>query len=201
MKFRLPSLAAVVMAVMVCAGSPAHAKSTKDIVRDLIEEPAPTTGSTAALGDAMAVSVLLEAPDGSLTPKGTDTLFHTGDRFRVRLLISRNARVAFYNTNPKGQTNPAPLWQGEVKAGQETISPRLALTGTAGIDRLHIVLAPAPEPSIFAWLGRWLRLTKEGEAQGKDVHVEVQNTPSTTYLLNAQGEGLVSTVSIVHRAP
>ena len=79
-------------------------------------------------GDAMSVSVLLEAPDGSLTPRSTDALFRTGDRFRVKMLGSRDARISLFNTNPRGELGAEPVWRGELRVGQELITPRLALT-------------------------------------------------------------------------
>lgn len=191
-------IAATCLAV---AASATLAATTKDIVLDRVTAPVISTVPIAeAATDAMAVSVLLESPDGSLTPKGTDSLFRTGDRFRVKLLASRNAKVSLYNTNPKGETNPTPVWQGEVKVGQDTISPRLALTGNSGVDLLHVVLEPRQEPGVLVWLGNWLRSFKEGGGTSKDIRLDVQNTPSATYLVNGTGQGLVSTMSIVHMA-
>lgn len=178
--------------------------TTKDIVLNRISSPlanrtAPIA-SVAVASDAMAVSVLLESVDGTLVPKSTNTLFHTGDRFRVKLLASRNAKVSLYNTNPKGETNSQPIWQGEVKVGLETISPRLELAGNSGVDQLHIVLEPVRESNIALWLGEWINATKEGGEPSKDIRLDVQNTPSSTYVLNAGGQGLVNTVQIMHAA-
>ncbi len=192
-------------AALVAAASPAalaDSSTTKDIVLDRITAPVrgavPASAGTAPT-DAMAVSVLMESLDGTLTPKGTDTVFRTGDRFRVKVLASRDARISLYNTTPKGETSPTPLWQGEVKIGQDTISPRLKLDGTSGIDQLHVVLEPKQQPGMLVWLSRWLRSVKEG-ATSKDIRLDVQNTPSATYMLNRSGQGLVTTVSIVHTA-
>lgn len=194
-KFLRIALAAALVAAAVPA---AQAATTKDIVLDRVTAPARGTVPAAAVAtDAMAVSVLLESPDGSLTPKGTDTLFRTGDRFRVKVLASRDAKVSLYNTNPKGETNPTPVWQGEVKLGQDTITPRLKLEGNSGIDQLHVVLEPKQETGLLVWLTGWLRSFKDGSTS-KDIRLDVQNTPSATYLINASGQGLVSTVSIVH---
>lgn len=186
-------------AALVAAAAPAvQAVTTKDIVLDRVAAPTRGTVPAAAVAtDAMAVSVLLESPDGSLTPKGTDTLFRTGDRFRVKVLASRDAKISLYNTNPKGETNPTPVWQGEVKLGQDTITPRLKLEGSSGIDQLHVVLEPKQETGLLVWLTGWLRSFKDGSTN-KDIRLDVQNTPSATYLINASGQGLVSTVSIVH---
>ena len=146
----------------------------------------------------MAVSVLLERPDGTLIPKSTNSIFRTGDRFRVKLLASRDSRVSLYNTNPKGEMNPKPVWHGQVKSGLETISSRLALTGNSGVDQLHVVMEPVKESGIVTWLSNWLRSAQAGGSSSKDIQLDVQNTPQTTYLLNANGQGLVSTVQIVH---
>lgn len=195
-----PLFAALVLSLALATS---HAASTKDIVLDRIAPPVVGGGSGAvpvALvnSDAMAVSVLLESPDGSLSPKGTDSVFRTGDRFRVKVLASRDARVSLYNTNPRGETNPTPLWQGEVRRGQDTITPRLRLAGNSGVDLLHIVLEPREQGGVAAWLGQWLRGSKDGSGASKDIQLDVQNTASATYLVNTGGQGLVSTVSIVH---
>lgn len=179
----------------------AHAAgTTKDVVLDRVLIPVAAPAAAApATTDAMVVSVLLESPDGSLSPKGTDTLFRTGDRFRIKLLASRSAKVSIYNTTPRGETKPEPIWQGNVTLGQETISPRLALTGDSGVDQVHVVMEPAQESGVFAWLGEWLRASRAA-GTSKDVRLDVQNTASATYLVSARGQGLVSTVQIAHAA-
>lgn len=170
--------------------------STKDIVLDRLAAPAVGT-VTAPASDAMAVSVLVESPEGVLTPRGTDRSFRTGDRFRVKVLASRAGRVSFYNTNPDGVLGREPLWSGEVQPGLETISPRLRLDGRRGVDQLHVVLEPAQEAQgVWAWLGSWFSRTASGS---KDIVLDVQNTDSTTYLLSRHGQGLVTTVRIAHR--
>jgi len=192
---------AAMLAVLLT--STAHAAgTTKDIVLDRVLTPAVSsiTTTNAQTQDAMAVSVLLESPDGTLSPKSTNTLFRTGDRFRIKLLASRSAKVSLYNTNPNGITNPIPIWQGEVRVGLDTISPRMKLDGTSGIDQLHIVMEPAQEPNIFGWLGNWIRTSKSSDGAVKDIRLDVQNTPSATYLINHRGQGLVNTLQIVHAA-
>ncbi len=126
--------------------------------------------------------------------------FERLDRFRIKLLASRAAKVSLYNTNPRGETNPRPIWQGEVRVGLDTISPRLALTGTSGIDQLHIVMEPAQERNVFGWLGNWVNTSKGSASSTKDIQLDVQHTPVTTYLLNPRGQGLVNTLQIVHSA-
>ena len=192
---RFAMCAAVVAAA--ASGAVANTSTTKDIVLDRVTAPVRTAVPVAAATDAMAVSVLLESPDGSLTPKGTDTLFRTGDRFRVKVLDSRDANITLYNSTPKGETSPTPVWQGEVKVGQDTITPRLKLDGSSGIDQLHVVLEPKQETGVLTWLSNWLRSFRDGSTS-KDIRLDVQNTPSATYMLNHSGQGLVTTVSIVH---
>lgn len=173
------------------------AAETKDIVLERVRAPAIGAPATSG-GDAMAVSVLQEAPDGTLTPRATDRVFRTGDRFRVKVLASRDAHVSLFNTNPSGVLRNEPVWRGEVKVGQELITPRLRLDGQSGTDLLHVVLEPKREAAgVVTWLGSWLRRMKDGSA--KDIRLDVQNTDTATYLLNANGQGLVTTVRIVHR--
>jgi len=194
-------LAAVLAAVTTSVFA---ANSIKDIVLERVSAPvvmASNVGTAVAqLGDAMAVSVLQETADGALTARGTDAIFRTGDRLRVKVLASRDAKVSLYNTNPKGVMNPKPIWQGDVKAGLETVSSRLALTGTSGVDLLHIVMEPSKQRQVVIWLESWLLSLKDAAGVNKDIQVDVQNTPNATYLLNATGQGLVSTMQIVHNA-
>jgi len=185
--------------LLVLLANTAHAVgTTKDTVLERVQVSVASTQTHTQ--DAMVVSVLLESPDGSLSPKGTNILFHTGDRFRIKLQASRAAKVSLYNTNPNGITNPNPLWQGDVRAGLDTISPRMKLDSTSGIDQLHIVMEPAQEPNIFGWLGNWIRTSKSSDGTAKDIRLDVQNTPSATYLINPRGQGLVNTLQIVHSA-
>ena len=202
--------------LMAALASTAGAQtSTKDIVLDRVAAPAARTtspgaapaASATANGDAMVASVLLESADGTLRPRGTDKMFRTGDRFRVKLLTSRDARILLFNTKPNGQLVEKPVWQGEAKFGQELITPRLRLEGQSGVDQLHVVMQPVLEQGVFAWLGNWLARLGSGtkaatgtaDGASKDIVLDVQNTESATYLLNARGQGLVTTVSIAHR--
>jgi hypothetical protein len=149
------------------------------------------------------------------SPRGTDALFLTGDRFRVKLVASRSGKVWLFNTTPDGVLQPAPVWQGEVRHGQELITPRMRLEGRSGVDQLHVVLEPDPiQTSAYVWLREWLVIDKSASAapaaadkgaaapaaaSSKDIRLDVQNTPTTTYLLNPIGRGLVTTVQISHR--
>lgn len=197
-KMKLMPRAALALAAALSGSLALAAGSAKDVVVDRVTSPVVNVGAPAAAGDAMSVSVLLEAPDGSLTPRGTDALFRTGDRFRVKMLGSRDARVSLFNTNPRGELGAEPIWRGELRVGQELITPRLALTGTSGVDQLHVVMEPAQESGLYAWLTQWLRSSKDGGAASKDIRVDVQNTPSGTYLVNPGGQGLVTTIKIAH---
>ena len=191
-------LIALFASALVLASAAAQAQSAKDIVLDRVATPVARPATPPASNDAMAISVLIESPDGSLAPKSTNSLFNTGDRFRIKLLASRSAKASLYNTNPLGQFNPKPVWQGEVKVGQETITPRLRLDGSSGVDYLHVVLEPERAPQgVVSWISNWL--TKEGSEAPKDIRLDSENTPTTSYLVNQTGQGLVSTIRIVHR--
>lgn len=188
--------------VAVCMPLAAQAAATKDIVLDRLAAPGaavPAPAPGGMRGDAMAVSVLLESADGSLKPKSVSTLFATGDRFRVKLLAARAGKVSLYNTTPSGEFKPAPIWQGEVQPGLETITPRLRLDGQSGVDYLHVVLEPErPPQGVVAWISQWL-LKDGGTAAPKDIRLDSEDTPTATYLINQSGQGLVSTIRIVHK--
>ena len=191
-------LISLLASALLLVGATAQAQSAKDIVLDRVAAPVARPAAAPASNDAMAISVLIESPDGSLAPKSTNSLFNTGDRFRIKLLASRSAKVSLYNTNPLGQFNPKPVWQGEVKVGQETITPRLRLDGNSGVDYLHVVLEPEQAPQgVVSWISSWL--TKEGSEAPKDIRLDSENSPTTSYLVNQTGQGLVSTIRIVHR--
>ena len=196
-------ISAAVLSVLLTSAAHA-ASSTKDVVLDRIAAPA-VASQTAVPVDAMAVSVLMESPDGTLTPKSTNTLFRTGDRFRIKVVASRDAKLSIYNTTPRGELKAEPVWQGTVAYGQETITPRLALTSESGsgTEMLHFVLEPATVPQgVLTWLTSWVESLKPGaskSAGAKDVRLDVQNTPYATYTLNQNGQGLVNTIRIAHQ--
>lgn len=196
----LRSLVAVCLAVAVAVPLAAQAstRSVRDIVLDQVAAPAPVAGGAAVVAsrDAMAVSILVESPDGTLSPRSTNYLFRTGERLRVKVLASRAGKLYVYNTNPAGATSL--VWSGEVQVGQETISPRMVLTGQSGEDKLHVVLEPtqAPQGGVIVWLNNWLGGVKSGAS--RDVQLDTQNTAQATYLVNPMGKGLVTTVRVVH---
>ncbi|MES2938482.1 MAG: hypothetical protein V4864_12430 [Pseudomonadota bacterium] len=194
MTLRSHALSLAVALALPLAG---HAQgAAKDVVVDRVTGPLVTVGA-APRNDAMIVSVLLEQPDGTLLPRSTETAFNTGDRFRVKLLASREGRVALCNTPPSGIPNPEPVWRGEVRPGQETISPRLRLSGTSGggFEQLHAVLEPPGEANVCRWLAGHVA----NKTVAKDIVLDQQSTPQATYLLAAPNTGLVATMRIFHR--
>lgn len=201
MKLKSLFHASLIAAGVAAGGHALAAGTTKDIVVDRVAAPASV--APAAATDAMIVSVLRESPDGSLTPKSTETLFATGDRFRVKVAASRSGKLSIYNTTPRGELKPQPVWQGTVAVGEETITPRLVIDNTsgAGTELLHIVLEPtAPPQGVIVWLTGWLA-SKSGKAGApKDIRVDSQSTASATYVLNPTGQGLETTLRITHTA-
>lgn len=183
-------LLALLAAAGLCLSAQAQG-TAKDIVLDQVA--APVVANAPARNDAMVVSVLLESPDGTLAPRSTEALFRTGDRFRVKILASRAGRVSLYNTTPAGVFKPDPVWRGEVRPGEELITPRLALDGTSGVDQLHVVLEPN-EPVNTGWFSRWF-----DKSASKDIRLDQQSTAQATYLVTDPGNGLLTTVRIAHR--
>lgn len=187
-------------AALATSSAFAQGRMAKDIVLDQVTAPlVGTTVASPARNDAVVVSVLLESPDGSLVSKSTEGAFNTGDRFRVKMLASRPGKVAIYNTTPAGEFKPQPIWRGDVRPGQETITPRLVIDNKsgAGVDQLHVVLEPANEANLPNWVGQWVTASKAGAR--KDIQLDVQSSPAATYLLTAAGQGVVTTVQIQHR--
>lgn len=188
------------LAAALACGATAHAQNAaKDIVLDQVVSPlvaSPARPSDSPRSDAMIVSVLLESPDGTLSPRSTETLFRTGDRFRIKVLTSREGRIALYNTTPAGAFKPEPIWRGDVRPGQETITPRLMLDGRSGggVDQLHVVLEPAAAPATTSWFTRWF-----DKSASKDIRLDQQSSAQATYLATDPGQGLLTTVRIVHR--
>ena len=197
MKLQARSLA-IACALVTAFGVNAQKVTPKDIVLDRVSAPwVSGLAQPAVRSDAMVVSVLLESPDGTLTPRSVAIPFNTGDRFRVKILASREARVALFNTKPNGILTPDPIWRGELKPGQETISPRLLIDGASGsgVDQLHVVMEPVSEPSVVNWLGNWVG----DKRASKDIRLDEQSTASATYLVTDAEKGLVTTIRINHR--
>lgn len=192
---------ATLVALVMAFGSGAHAGVTKDVVIERLSQP---QSAAVAVSDVMAVSVLQEFPDGTLRPRGVDVQMRTGDRLRIKAIASREGKLSIYNTTPRGETKPQPVWTGKVRPGQETVSPRLALTNQsgAGVEQLHVVLEPNLVPGgVLIWISQWFSSVGKGvqSASSKDIVLDVENTPTATYLVNGRGQGLVTTVSVAHR--
>lgn len=184
-------LAATLMA------SAAAGAATKDIVLDQVTAPLLHVTPTAAMANAesMVVSVLVAAPNGTMTPRSTQEMFRTGERIHLKVLSSRAGDIEIYNTNPVGQVSR--VWAGTVRVGEETISPRMAITGNRGEDFLHVVLTPQrPSGSVLEWLREVL--SGKGKSVRKDVVLDTQSTPTSTYVVNTAGQGVTTTVRIVH---
>ena len=189
----LPLCAAALLAL----SAPAQAqRAAKDVVLDQVAAPILVSSAPAARNDAMVVSVLLESPDGTLRPRSTEALFRTGERFRIKVLASREGRIALYNTTPAGEFKAQPIWRGAVRAGEETITPRLVLDGRsgAGVEQIHVVLEPAGSEPAASWFSRWF-----DKGASKDVRVDQQSTAEATYMLSDTGAGLLTTVRIQQR--
>jgi hypothetical protein len=179
------------------AGAQTAAPTTKDIVLMRVSTAQSAGAAEVPPGGAMAVSALLESADGSLSPRGTDTLFRTSDRFRVKLVASLSGTLWLCKATPDGVLQPAPVWQGEVRDGQELIRPRMRLEGRSSVDQLHVLLEPTEptSPRVHVWLRGWAAIDKAASAsagadkggktaQAKGIRLDVQNTHTTTYLLN-----------------
>jgi len=190
------ALLCLIAAMAAPLSASAANRSVRDIVLDQVA-PVAVNVAPVATNDAMAVSILVESPDGTLTPRSTNQLFRTGERLRVKVLASRGGKLSIYNTNPAGVTKL--VWDGEVRIGQETISPRMVLTGLSGEDKLHVALEPtqAPQGGSLGWLTNWLGNFRN--AANRDIQLDTQSTAQATYLINSTGQGLVTTVRVVHQ--
>ena len=201
LKVALACAAALATVATAQAGTERHAK---DIVLAPLMQPAAQNGAAGqvqpvAAQDGMAVSVLLETPQGVLVPHSAETVLQTGTRFRVKILTAREGDIDLYNTNPLGVTSPQPIWSGHVEGGLETLTPPLQLTGNRGEDQLHVVLRAhaASAPTAFAWLQN---LTAgKSAAVHKDIRLVTENTEQATYVYNPAGQGSVVTLRIRHQ--
>ena len=183
------ALAAALM--LACCSVASYASAApKDIVLSRIA----AAGPSVTQGDALAVSVLVERSDGTLISRSSEALFRTGERLRVKVVPSRSGKIAVYNTNPHGQTSL--VWSGEVQFGRETVSPRMVLTGTSGEDQLHVVLEPHDTAAPGVWMNTVLKARKAGSR--KDIALDSQSTPHTTYIVNTGGQGVISTLRVLH---
>ena len=180
----------------------ASAPSAKDVVLASLAAANQNANpaAQAARPDAMVVSVLVESGYGTLTPRSTEAPFATGQRFRIKLLAPRDGEVLIYNTNPLGQTSQTPVWKTEVKAGVETVSELMQLTGNKGEDQLHVVLQPrAPVSSPFSWFQNLFASRGSSGNASKDVRLVTESTPQGTYFYNPNGQGGYVTIRIRHQ--
>ena len=190
-----PVASAAALLITALLATSALAGTTKDIVLDRVNPSVQVTPAMAS-NDAMAVSVLVESPDGSLTPRSTQNMFRTGERLRIKVIASCAGKLSLYNTNPLGVTGKDPVWSGMVAVGQEIISPRMVLTGNTGEDLLHVLIEPLEAVPQGTW--GWLSGLLASKGASKDIRLDVENTASTSYVINRAGQGLLSTVRIVH---
>lgn len=174
---------------LVCCVVGAQA-APKDIVLSRI---APTGQAMMGKGDALAVSVLVERSDGTLVPRSSESLFRTGERLRVKVVPSRSGKLSVYNTSPLGVLSL--VWAGDAQFGMETVSPRMVLTGASGEDQLHVVLEPQDGAAPGAWIETVLKARKAGR---KDIQLDSESTAQTTYIVNTSGQGVISTVRVLH---
>lgn len=199
----LKTLASMALTLGMAFGVQAADKPTaKDIVLAPLAAQAMPNGSVGPVQsqDGMAVSVLVENPDGTLVPKSTDVNFPNGQRFRLKIFAPRDGEVLVYNTNPAGQTSQAPVWKTTVKAGLESISEPFLLSGTQGEDLLHVVLQPkvAPPQGTYNWFQAALAANASGKAS-KDIVLVTENTPQTTFFYNSGGQGGYVTIHFRHQ--
>jgi hypothetical protein len=200
----LPAAMAAILGLACASGAHANqaAPAAKDVVLATLAPAAQAApGANQAKPDAMVVSVLVEGPYGMLTPRSTEAAFATGERFRIKLLAPRDGEVLIYNTNPLNQTSQTPIWKTQVKAGVESVSDLMQLTGNRGEDQLHVVLQPrTPPANAWAWFQN-LFASKDAGAGGtsKDIRLVTESTPQSTYFYNPNGQGGYVPIRIRHQ--
>ncbi|RJG00477.1 hypothetical protein [Noviherbaspirillum sedimenti] len=178
------------------------APRAKEVVLASLAQAAAAPGAAAntARPDALAVSVLTEGPLNMLVTRSVEAPFSTGDKFRIKLLSPRDGEVAIFNTPPVGETSKAPIWRARVKAGVESVSNLMQLTGNRGVDQLHVVLLPSghsgdPFP---AFQGMMAANGSAGKS-AKDIRLVTENTNQGTYFYNPNGQGGFVTIHIRHQ--
>lgn len=164
--------------------------------------PAGVSGAAAnaARPDALAVSVLIAGPLNMLVPRSVDAPFSTGDKFRIKLLAPRDGEVAIFNTPPNGEINKSPIWRAHVKAGVESISELMQLTGNRGVDQLHVVLLPSSHVGDpFPAFQGMMAANGSASKASKDIRLVTENTSQGTYFYNPNGQGGFVTIHIRHQ--
>lgn len=196
-RFTMKILLAAQLGFIACAAQAQvqSAPRAKDVV---LASLAPAgAAANAARPDALAVSVLIEGPLNMLLPRSVDSPFSTGEKFRIKLLSPRDGEVAIFNTPPIGETNKSPIWRARVKAGVESISELMQLTGNRGVDQLHVVLLPtghAGDPFTAFQV-----MTANTGSASKDIRLVTENTGQGTYFYNPNGQGGFVTIHIRHQ--
>lgn len=216
MKFSRLSLTVTALAVATIAGAPSLALAqqdkmgAKDIVLSTLAteaaspqqaNAAPAVAAARKPGDALVVSVLVPNKLGMLEPRPANTVFRTGDEFRLKLLSPRDGEILIYNTPPGREMGREPIWKTSIKGGQELVSAQFQLTGNRGDDQLHVVLKPKDPPSdMFAWLTGLFKGTGSGAVTGKDIRLVDESTNSASYFYNPTGQsGAVATILVKHQ--
>jgi hypothetical protein len=174
-----------------------QALSTKDIVISsmLSEQGETLTGSSAASGEKLAISVLTEGPFDTWISNNTDNRYASGQRFRVKISAPRAGQLAFFNTTPRGDTAKEPVLIMQLDAGVEAVSEALEITGASGVDLLHLVLLPqnsSDKPyEVF-------RAMQRDSNNTKDIRLISESSENTTYFRNPKGSGAFVTLTIDH---
>lgn len=188
---RLPLLHILSLTAFACAipATAADSPRAKDIVlTSLAKPPAP---ATPASNYGMSVSVLISGHDGLLTPRSTEGVFRTGDKFRLRVLPTRDGTIVISNTDPKNQTRE--LLRLPVRGGLETLVPAepdnlFQLVGEAGDDVLHLQLFPSnlPQPA-------------QGALLSKDIRLVTQSTGSASYVVGETTQPIYTRIVVRHQ--
>lgn len=174
--------------LLATAAAPPKAK---DIILTRLSNPVPTTTPTQSSTYGMSVSVLVVGQDGLLMPRATDTVFKTGDRFRLRILPTLDGTIVISNTDPQNQTRE--LVRVPVRAGLETLIPAepdnlFQLVGQSGDDILHLQLYPnsLPQPAV-------------GGLASKDIRLVTQSTGSASYVVGQANQPVYTRVVVRHQ--
>lgn len=189
-----------VSACGVHAQSQSAPRAKEVVLASLAQAASPSAVSNAARPDALAVSVLTEGPLNMLVTRSVEAPFATGEKFRIKLLSPRDGEVVLFNTPPVGETNRSPIWRAHVKAGVESISELMQLTGNRGVDQLHVVLLPAGHGGDpFSAFQGMMAANGTASKAAKDIRLVTENTSQGTYFYNPNGQGGFVTIHIRHQ--
>jgi len=190
MKRLFPQLCVSIASLLAATpGFAADQAMAKDIILTSLAKPPAAAGASPSYG--MSVSVLVSGPDGLLTPRATDGIFKTGDRFRLRVLPTRDGTLLISNTDPQNQTKE--LLRVPVRGGLETLIPTepdnlFQLVGQGGDDILHLQLYPSnlPQPA-------------PGTLASKDIRLVTQSTGSASYVVGESAQPVYARVVVRHQ--